>query len=211
MSDCMMMKTKKTVSEAEKKPEAEENGEFMQLRSRRLDKSAAALMVLKKRGGRKRKAEKLEENNVKETTVEVGDSVAEFDVGGQNEINCFDGVVENVGGGGDANENGGGGGGGDGVAAAEETGEILVPNDRAIRESTPENLIIRAPGDDFAAARPRISRRLQGGCKPSAKEMEDFFAAFEMQQDKHFAEKYNFDFKNETPLPGRYEWVKVEP
>ena len=24
-------------------------------------------------------------------------------------------------------------------------------------------------------------------------------------------EKYNFDFETETPLPGRYEWIKVDP
>ncbi|KAJ0248928.1 Cyclin-dependent kinase inhibitor 5 [Hirschfeldia incana] len=44
---------------------------------------------------------------------------------------------------------------------------------------------------------------------PSSSEIEDFFAFAEQQQQRFFAEKYNFDIVSENPLPGRYEWIKV--
>ncbi|KAG2321350.1 hypothetical protein Bca52824_014563 [Brassica carinata] len=44
---------------------------------------------------------------------------------------------------------------------------------------------------------------------PSSIEIEDFFAFAEQQQQRFFAEKYNFDIVSESPLPGRYEWIKV--
>ncbi|KAJ4865845.1 Cyclin-dependent kinase inhibitor 5 [Raphanus sativus] len=43
----------------------------------------------------------------------------------------------------------------------------------------------------------------------SSNEIEDFFAFAEQQQQRCFAEKYNFDIVSENPLPGRYEWIKV--
>ncbi|CAA7045805.1 unnamed protein product [Microthlaspi erraticum] len=46
---------------------------------------------------------------------------------------------------------------------------------------------------------------------PSSREIEDFFAFAEQQQQRLFIEKYNFDIVSENPLPGRYEWVKVAP
>uniref|UniRef100_A0A1J3EMG4 Cyclin-dependent kinase inhibitor n=2 Tax=Noccaea caerulescens TaxID=107243 RepID=A0A1J3EMG4_NOCCA len=46
---------------------------------------------------------------------------------------------------------------------------------------------------------------------PSSREIEDFFAYAEQQQQRLFTEKYNFDIVSENPLPGRYEWVKVAP
>ncbi|XP_041004669.1 cyclin-dependent kinase inhibitor 7-like [Juglans microcarpa x Juglans regia] len=42
-------------------------------------------------------------------------------------------------------------------------------------------------------------------------ELEEFFAAAERDMHKHFMEKYNFDFVNEVPLEGRYEWVRLKP
>ncbi|KAG2724460.1 hypothetical protein I3760_01G018000 [Carya illinoinensis] len=42
-------------------------------------------------------------------------------------------------------------------------------------------------------------------------ELEEFFAAAERDMHKHFREKYNFDFVNEVPLEGRYEWVRLKP
>ncbi|KAL0287347.1 UNVERIFIED_CONTAM: Cyclin-dependent kinase inhibitor 3, partial [Sesamum angustifolium] len=46
---------------------------------------------------------------------------------------------------------------------------------------------------------------------PSARDLEDFFACEEQFLQRHFVEKYNFDFMNDLPLPGRYEWVAVRP
>ncbi|CAH8285657.1 unnamed protein product [Eruca vesicaria subsp. sativa] len=42
-----------------------------------------------------------------------------------------------------------------------------------------------------------------------SREIEDFFAFAEQQQQRYFTEKYNFDIVSENPLPGRYEWIKV--
>ncbi|XP_075508617.1 cyclin-dependent kinase inhibitor 3-like [Primulina tabacum] len=46
---------------------------------------------------------------------------------------------------------------------------------------------------------------------PTPLELEDFFAIEEQSMQRHFIEKYNFDFVNDSPLPGRYEWVKASP
>ncbi|XP_075520185.1 cyclin-dependent kinase inhibitor 3-like isoform X2 [Primulina tabacum] len=43
---------------------------------------------------------------------------------------------------------------------------------------------------------------------PALHELEDFFAIEEQAMQRHFIEKYNFDCVNDSPLPGRYEWVK---
>lgn len=40
-------------------------------------------------------------------------------------------------------------------------------------------------------------------------EIEDFFVQAEGQVQRHFIERYNFDPKNDTPLPGRYDWVEL--
>ncbi|EFJ26669.1 hypothetical protein SELMODRAFT_451521 [Selaginella moellendorffii] len=49
---------------------------------------------------------------------------------------------------------------------------------------------------------------------PSADEVDAFLGELEGQMDKvqHklFTERYNFDVANERPLPGRFEWVKVQ-
>ncbi|XP_019185213.1 PREDICTED: cyclin-dependent kinase inhibitor 4-like [Ipomoea nil] len=37
----------------------------------------------------------------------------------------------------------------------------------------------------------------------------EFFAAEEQKRLREFSEKYNFDFENEEPMEGRYEWVKL--
>ncbi|XP_039027276.1 cyclin-dependent kinase inhibitor 3-like [Hibiscus syriacus] len=44
---------------------------------------------------------------------------------------------------------------------------------------------------------------------PTAQEVEEFFVCTEQQQQRQFIEKYNFDIANDLPLPGRYEWVKI--
>ncbi|CAI9786324.1 unnamed protein product [Fraxinus pennsylvanica] len=49
------------------------------------------------------------------------------------------------------------------------------------------------------------------GKMPSAKELEEFFAAEEKYQQQLFAEKYNYDVVNDVPLEGRYEWVRLKP
>lgn len=41
--------------------------------------------------------------------------------------------------------------------------------------------------------------------------MDEFFAGAEEEQQKQFIDKYNFDPVNDKPLPGRYEWEKLDP
>ncbi|KAL9842779.1 Cyclin-dependent kinase inhibitor 4 [Arabidopsis thaliana] len=46
--------------------------------------------------------------------------------------------------------------------------------------------------------------------RPTTPEMDEFFSGAEEEQQKQFIEKYNFDPVNEQPLPGRFEWTKVD-
>ncbi|EFH55667.1 predicted protein [Arabidopsis lyrata subsp. lyrata] len=93
---------------------------------------------------------------------------------------------------------------------------------RTTRESTPCSLIrrpeiITTPGSSTKLnicvsesnqreeSLSRSHRRL-----PTTPEMDEFFSGAEEEQQKHFIEKYNFDPVNEQPLPGRFEWTKVD-
>ncbi|GMH02505.1 hypothetical protein Nepgr_004344 [Nepenthes gracilis] len=88
---------------------------------------------------------------------------------------------------------------------------------RSTRENTPCSFIrelttIGTPGSAVrpsctsAAATERAQRVI-----PRTYEMVEFFAEVELQQQKLFREKYNFDIVNDSPLPGRYEWIRVDP
>nr|GEY07255.1 cyclin-dependent kinase inhibitor 7-like isoform X1 [Tanacetum cinerariifolium] len=46
---------------------------------------------------------------------------------------------------------------------------------------------------------------------PTAAEIDDFFTAAEKKEQKRFAEKYNYDFVNDVPMEGRYQWVRLKP
>ncbi|KAL5702687.1 hypothetical protein ACHQM5_027871 [Ranunculus cassubicifolius] len=91
---------------------------------------------------------------------------------------------------------------------------------RSTRETTPCSLIrgsdtIGTPG---STTRPTNSsatnRRRQSSIRrniPTANEMDEFFSVAEQQQQRVFTEKYNFDPVSESPLPGRYEWERIDP
>ncbi|XP_059660270.1 cyclin-dependent kinase inhibitor 5-like [Cornus florida] len=91
--------------------------------------------------------------------------------------------------------------------------------ERSTRESTPCSLMrdsdtIGTPG---STTRPKssstVNRRNRDALQrniPTTREIEDFFAFAEQQHQRLFSEKYNFDFVNDSPLPGRYEWVRVD-
>ncbi|OVA01603.1 Cyclin-dependent kinase inhibitor [Macleaya cordata] len=95
----------------------------------------------------------------------------------------------------------------------------IEERDRSTRETTPCSLIrdseiIRTP---CSTTRPTNStstnRRIQNPARgniPTTHEMEEFFAVAEQHQQRLFIEKYNFDPVNDLPLPGRYEWVRVD-
>lgn len=90
--------------------------------------------------------------------------------------------------------------------------------ERGKRETTPCSLIrdpdtIRTPSSTTrptnltdATAQNSMRRHI-----PTTHEMDEFFSGAEDQQQKQFIDKYNFDPMNDKPLPGRYEWVKVDP
>ncbi|KAK4800339.1 hypothetical protein SAY86_020826 [Trapa natans] len=44
---------------------------------------------------------------------------------------------------------------------------------------------------------------------PTAHELEEFFASAEQEQCMLFMEKYNFDVLTDTPLRGRFQWVRL--
>ncbi|GJR54221.1 cyclin-dependent kinase inhibitor 5-like protein [Tanacetum coccineum] len=94
---------------------------------------------------------------------------------------------------------------------------------RTTRETTPCSLIrnpdvLRTPG---SSTKPKIRSTthiysVQNNTLPRivplASEMEEFLAGPEKEQQRLFMEKYtyNFDPVNDKPLPGRYEWVKLD-
>ncbi|KAG8095854.1 hypothetical protein GUJ93_ZPchr0013g34762 [Zizania palustris] len=91
--------------------------------------------------------------------------------------------------------------------------------ERNARETTPRSLIrssemISTPGSTTKPKNSMSSRRRMEAsiCRyiPSSLEMEEFFAAAEQQQHQAFMEKYNFCPVNECPLPGRYEWARID-
>ncbi|CAH8380891.1 unnamed protein product [Eruca vesicaria subsp. sativa] len=51
---------------------------------------------------------------------------------------------------------------------------------------------------------------LSGSHRPTTPDMDRFFSGAEEEQQRLFIEKYNFDPVNEQPLPGRFEWEKVD-
>ncbi|KAL6643111.1 hypothetical protein ACP70R_021292 [Stipagrostis hirtigluma subsp. patula] len=94
----------------------------------------------------------------------------------------------------------------------------LEAMDRSARETTPCSLIrnsetISTPGSTTRPNNSNSHRRVQAPVRPnipSSAEMDEFFAAAERRQQQAFMEKYNFDPVNDCPLPGRYEWVKLD-
>ncbi|KAH0457183.1 hypothetical protein IEQ34_015090 [Dendrobium chrysotoxum] len=88
-----------------------------------------------------------------------------------------------------------------------------------LRETTPCSLIrnsetLSTPG---STTRPTVTAvfncRVHNATHqniPSTHEMEEFFAGSERLQQRTFMEKYNFDPVNDCPIPGRYEWVKLD-
>ncbi|PKU83642.1 cyclin-dependent kinase inhibitor 5 [Dendrobium catenatum] len=98
-------------------------------------------------------------------------------------------------------------------------GENVLDLEARDRETTPCSLIrnsetLSTPG---STTRPTVTAVLN--CRvlntthqniPSTHEMEEFFAGSERLQQRTFIEKYNFDPVNDCPIPGRYEWVKLD-
>ncbi|KAG0494080.1 hypothetical protein HPP92_005074 [Vanilla planifolia] len=88
-----------------------------------------------------------------------------------------------------------------------------------VRESTPICLIkdsndVGTPGSSTkhfsSTSTNRTTRSLVSNNILNAQEIEDFFAESEQSQRILFTKKYNYDVVNDCPLPGRYEWIKLD-
>ncbi|KAI7734450.1 hypothetical protein M8C21_032940 [Ambrosia artemisiifolia] len=109
--------------------------------------------------------------------------------------------------------------GNDGEGSFGENMLEIEPRGRSTRETTPCNLIrdpdaISTPGSSTKRAYSNNANyRVQTSAPthiPLTVEMDAFFTEPEKQQQQLFIEKYNFDPVNDKPLPGRYEWVKMD-
>ncbi|KAL5231173.1 hypothetical protein ABZP36_029949 [Zizania latifolia] len=103
------------------------------------------------------------------------------------------------------------------VSFGENVLELEV-KERSARETTPCSLIrdsetISTPGSTTRPSHLSSHRRVQTPARhniPTSAELDAFFAAEEQLQRQAFIDKYNFDPVNDCPLPGRYEWVKLD-
>ncbi|KAE8728064.1 Cyclin-dependent kinase inhibitor 5 [Hibiscus syriacus] len=96
----------------------------------------------------------------------------------------------------------------------------IEAKERGTRESTPCSFIrdpesIRTPGSTTRPANSADTNwRVRSSTLqhiPTSHEMDEFFALAEADQQRQFIEKYNFDPATDKPLPGRYQWEKVDP
>ncbi|XP_010556948.1 PREDICTED: cyclin-dependent kinase inhibitor 4-like [Tarenaya hassleriana] len=182
-------------------------GPYLQLRSRRLQKKPSIVVI---RSGKRRKQRK------KATCIESPNPNSQK----------FDSPVRSLhGSGGDGSRSGSVA---ESVVCAKEKDLLVgekevdgeVDKERSTRESTPCSLIrnqetARNQGSSTSSNRDVMdaSRRgesLPGRNLPTTHEMDEFFSGPEEEQQRQFIQKYNFDPVNEKPLPGRYEWKKVD-
>ncbi|TYK14824.1 cyclin-dependent kinase inhibitor 5-like [Cucumis melo var. makuwa] len=99
--------------------------------------------------------------------------------------------------------------------------DLVIEEASSTRESTPSSLIrnpdtIRTPGSTTRPTTSAIETNHRNPYSsnrhiPTTREMDEFFALAEEKQQRHFIEKYNFDPVKDMPLPGRYEWEKLQP
>ncbi|VFQ86133.1 unnamed protein product [Cuscuta campestris] len=100
--------------------------------------------------------------------------------------------------------------------------EDFEGRERTTRESTPcsfirdPNAIQTPPGSSTSRRLTSLgqvhSSRPQNSSQspiPATREVDEFFSDAEVQQQRQFIEKYNYDPVNDKPLPGRYEWKEV--
>lgn len=95
-----------------------------------------------------------------------------------------------------------------------ETETSMYGDSRYSRETT-ALLELCADSEDLeSAAKPSPAKRRQRQTAqqmPSKAEIEEFFDDVEKLEQKRLTEKYNYDFVNDVPLDGRYDWVRLKP
>ncbi|GMI71800.1 inhibitor/interactor with cyclin-dependent kinase, KIP-RELATED PROTEIN 3 [Hibiscus trionum] len=96
----------------------------------------------------------------------------------------------------------------------------IEARERGTRESTPCSLIkdpesIRTPvSTTRLTCSAETNQRVQNSRRrhiQTSNEMDEFFSLAEVDQQRQFIEKYNFDPVKDEPLPGRYQWEKLDP
>ncbi|XP_062216848.1 cyclin-dependent kinase inhibitor 5-like [Phragmites australis] len=158
--------------------EVEETGQYLELRSRRLEKphpqaphKEAAAPASRRGAGRKAAAALVTADEVE---VSFGENVLDLD------------AMER--------------------SSRETTPCSLIRNSETI--STPGSTT-KSKTSNSMTSRHRMEASIYRFI-PSSLEMEEFFAAAEQQEQHTFREKYNFCPVNECPLPGRYEWARLD-
>ncbi|XP_018464256.2 cyclin-dependent kinase inhibitor 4-like isoform X2 [Raphanus sativus] len=171
-------------------------GSYLQLRSRRLQKKPP-IVVIRRRKKQRRVRNPNSQNQDSGRGSGDGsrsDSVAESAVCGK--ANDFNGEI-NL--------------------------DELHGSERTTRESTPCSLMRKPETVTSPGSSPKLNNvvsddsnereeSLSGsrGHLPTTPEMDEFFSGAEEEQQKQFIDKYNFDPVNEQPLPGRFEWKKID-
>ncbi|KAF5942029.1 hypothetical protein HYC85_019671 [Camellia sinensis] len=185
------------------------DGSYLQLRSRRLEKPPLPVT-----GDSKRQKQSPKESC---GSVNSGSAESVSDDCWKKEVSRLE--AEKVGGEEEENQNNNNVDVGIEACFGENVLE-LEGRERSTRESTPCSLIrdpesIRTPGSTTRpTSSPQADTRVQNSLQrniPTSHEMDKFFASAEEQQQQQFVEKYNFDPVNDEPLPGRYDWVKLDP
>ncbi|XP_035540605.1 cyclin-dependent kinase inhibitor 7-like isoform X2 [Juglans regia] len=87
-----------------------------------------------------------------------------------------------------------------------ETVDSACIDNTKFRETTPSSELCGESEEIDSLARKPSSAKT-----PPKEEIEEFFAKAEKQEQKRFAEKYNYDIVKDMPLEGRYQWVRLKP
>ncbi|XP_038875552.1 cyclin-dependent kinase inhibitor 5-like [Benincasa hispida] len=205
------------------------SGSYLQLRSRRLEKPPVVFSAHEPKRQKQSPKEGCTRNpsprvcsslrsamperslslgRVNEEGDHTAEEAAEKSVGKFDEIHASESKNENI----------------DLVIEEASFGENILDfesRERSTRESTPSSLIrnpdiIRTPSSTTRPTTSAIETNHRNPCSsnrhiPTAREMDEFFALAEEKQQRNFIQKYNFDPVKDTPLPGRYEWEKLQP
>ncbi|CAN6807344.1 unnamed protein product [Brassica oleracea] len=184
-------------------------GSYLQLRSRRLQKKPPPIVVI--RSSKRRKQRREEEGRNPNPNPQNHDSIRGSGGDGSSRS---DSVAESVVFGKEKDFNGG-------INRELDGSESF--NWTTSRESTPCSLIRKQETITSPGSSTKLSNGISDNSNqredsfsgshrhlPTTPEMDEFFSAAEEEQQKQFIEKYNFDPVNEQPLPGRFEWKKVD-
>ncbi|XP_018437019.1 cyclin-dependent kinase inhibitor 4 isoform X2 [Raphanus sativus] len=170
-------------------------GSYLQLRSRRLPKKPP-IVVIKRRKQQRRKESRGGGGRNPNPRSEL---VSESDACGKDKVVVNDETVNK------------------GSTSFEE----FQDSERSTRESTPCTLNREAEINTSLGSSTKLNNgisdnsdqreeNLSGSHRPTTPDMDRFFSGAEEEQQRQFIEKYNFDPVNEQPLPGRFEWEKID-